>query len=198
MHAIVAVIHREQHLDEEWFSRFCWDNTNYYERAYRTNSLEESLEQVEEYISYLKKNKQEDHDWYDRVLTELMSKETERERIEFVADQDGYYVDDNNRIYEEYNPNGFCDWFVVGGRWSNLLESYRGEKADTMKLKDFMGFSEPEFNSPYGVVLEYKDEEWLEELGQNGKEWFDILNEARDYSDYEGEDLYITMVDIHQ
>ena len=67
-----------------------------------------------------------------------------------------------------------------------------------MKLKDFMGFSEPEFNSPYGVVLEYKGEEWLEELGQNGKKWFDILNEARDYSDYEGEDLYITMVDIHQ
>ena len=56
MHAIVAVIHREQHLDEEWFSRFCWDNSNYYEKVYRTNSLEESLEQVEEYISYLKKN----------------------------------------------------------------------------------------------------------------------------------------------
>ena len=127
-----------------------------------------------------------------------MSKETERERIEFVADQDGCHVDDNNRIYEEYNPNGFCDWFVVGGRWSNLLESYKGEKADTMKLKDFMGFSEPEFNSPYGVVLEYKGEEWLEELVQSDKKWFDILNEARDYSDYEGEDLYITMVDIHQ
>ena len=93
MHAIVAVIHREQHLDEEWFSRFCWDNSDYYKKEYRTNNLEESLEQVEEYISYLKKYKQEDYDWYDRVLTELMSKETEREKIEFVADQDGCYVD---------------------------------------------------------------------------------------------------------
>ena len=98
MHAIVAVIHREQDFSEEWFSRFCWDNSDYYKKEYRTNNLEESLEQVKEYISYLKKYKQEDHDWYDRVLTELMSKETEREKIEFVADQDGYRVDDNNRI----------------------------------------------------------------------------------------------------
>ena len=198
MHAIVAVIHREQDFSEEWFSKFCWENTDYYEREYLTNNLKESLEQVNEFISYLKKNKKEEQDWYNRTLTELMSKETEREKIEFVADQDGHYVDDNNRIYEEYNPNGFCDWFVVGGRWNNLLESYRGERANTMKLKDFIGFSESEFNSPYGVVLEYRNEEWLEELGQNGKEWFDILNEARDYENCEEENLYITMVDIHQ
>ena len=198
MHAIVAVIHQDPDFSEEWFSKFCWDNSEYYEREYQTNNFEDSMDKVNSYISYLKENKQEDNDWYDRVLTEIMSMETEREKIEFVADQDGQYVDDDGRMYEEYNPNGFCDWFVVGGRWSNLLESYKGEKADTMKLKDFMGFSEPEFNFPYGVVLEYKGEEWLEEFGQGEKEWFDILNEARDYSDDKGEDLYITMVDIHQ
>lgn len=198
MHAIVAVIHQDPNFSEEWFSKFCWDNPEYYEREYQTNSFEDSMDKVNSYISYLKENKREDNDWYDRVLTEIMSMETERKKIEFVADQDGQYVDDDGRMYEEYNPNGFCDWFTIGGRWNNLLESYGGEKGDTMKLRDFMGFAEPEFDSPYGVVLEYTGEDWLEELGHGREDWFHILNKARDYCDQEAQDLYITMVDIHQ
>lgn len=200
MHAIIAVIHEDPVFNESNFSKFCWDNEEYYERNYITDNIEESITKVEEYEKYLRDNINKDM-WYGEKLTALLAKESDLDRIKFYAENEYQEIDENGCLYEKWNPLGFCDWFVVGGRWANMLYDYNGIGHNTLSLSELNVDNPNSLDHPYGVVKEYLGEEELDTSmeDQNGREgWLRILEEAKNYSSQEETPLYITLVDIHQ
>lgn len=55
---------------------------------------------------------------------------------EFAMDYHGYQQDEGGNWYYEHNPNARWDWWVVGGRWSNMIETKDGKEVDVAKVKD--------------------------------------------------------------
>lgn len=202
MHAIIAVIHEDPIFNENDFSKFCWDNEDYHEAEYLTESLEESLKKVDEYEQLLREEIQNSA-WGEtskKTLDELLSLESNMDRVRFYASQEYVEVDDEGRLYENHNPIGFCDWFTVGGRWDNSLYDFNGQGHNTLLVTDFNPVNPNSLKAPYGVVREYLGEEYLdegEEFG-DGKEWDEILSAAKEYMERKEIPLYITLVDIHQ
>lgn len=109
MHAIIAVIHEDPVFNESNFSKFCWDNEEYYERNYITDNIEESITKVEEYEKYLRDNINKDI-WYGEKLTALLAKESDLDRIKFYAENEYQEIDENGCLYE----NGIPLVFVIG------------------------------------------------------------------------------------
>ena len=54
---------------------------------------------------------------------------------EYATQYFGYITEDGKYGYYE-NPNAKWDWYVIGGRWSNMLLTKDGEKTDFARLKD--------------------------------------------------------------
>ena len=48
----------------------------------------------------------------------------------------GGTFDEEGNLLTTYNPNSKWDWYVVGGRWKNLLKLKDGSRADYAKIKD--------------------------------------------------------------
>lgn len=196
MHALVIAVHEDPVFDETGFSKFCWDNPDYFQRTYHTSSLEETKDALVKFREQAQKQIEErSKQWYKNALETLDSLKTDREKLEFLANFYCYELDDEGRMYEETNPWAFCDWFVIGGRWENILQDCFGETSNTVKLSDFFGFNSEIINAPYGIVSDFLDGEFLEEVSDEG--WADFLDEIRDYSCNNEVDLYLTAVDIH-
>ncbi|MEX3422110.1 hypothetical protein H0911_24845 [Bacillus sp. HSTU-bmb18] len=86
------------------------------------------FDEKKEVTPYIYKTKQE--------LIEEYNKSSEANETSYEAWLQYWYIDDGEQIDEEgnhlstYNPNSKWDWYVVGGRWSNLLIDKDGNSCD--------------------------------------------------------------------
>lgn len=106
-------------------------------------SLEELLEpyneslEVKPYIDRTKEEVLEEIDRYcekDEELKEKYANLSDKEKIESWTGHDLFDRDGNP--LSTYNPNSKWDWYVVGGRWSNMLKTKDGEYVDECLVKD--------------------------------------------------------------
>lgn len=101
-HFVVAVIHRED------------------------QSVDDLLAPYDESISvapYIYKTKEEAIK-YARENCPSCKDKTDEECYEYYSD--GEETDEDGNILSTYNPNSKWDWYVVGGRWSNMLKTADG------------------------------------------------------------------------
>jgi len=92
------------------------------------NDLESILEkydeekQVEPYISMTKDELEDEFKAEDDISWD-----------EFIEDKN---LDSNGNLLSTYNPNSKWDWWVIGGRWGNVIRLKTGERANYAKIKD--------------------------------------------------------------
>ena len=98
-HFCVAVIHREDQDVDELLAPY-----------------DESI-RVAPYISRTK----EEVIKYARENYPSFKDKTDEECYEYYSD--GEETDEDGNIISTYNPNSKWDWYVVGGRWSNMLKA---------------------------------------------------------------------------
>lgn len=184
MHAIISVIHREGLNVEEYFQQFLYDNPEFYEHnlvLFREDALEQLKQQADA---------NPDTDW-----TKEYNSQTDDERIASFCEDYNYIVEENGDIYEDYNPNGFCDWYVIGGRWDNSFIDFNNQGHNTIRLNDFNRIES--LDCPYGCVLEYDGDNIITE-DMDVKDWNEQIEKAKIYGEQNSIDLYMTIVDIHQ
>jgi hypothetical protein len=185
MHAIVPVIHTENLYVYGFFEKYLDSNEEYFEKM--------EISSKEDALAFLAKRRKNENnsDWADSY-----DNMTDQERLEEYCDDYNYQMDDDN-IYEEFNPNGICDWYEIGGRWDKMLVNYNGEKANSMKITDFNYQDADSIKNVYGYILDYNDDDYFE-VDESDTGFKDIIEEAKRYGESNGIDLYITLVDIHQ
>ena len=78
---------------------------------------------------------------------------------------EGCRTDRSGTIYSTSNPNGKWDWYVVGGRWSNILRLKNGTRANVARLKDI------DFSSDETKIQEARQfwEKWVEGDASEGE-----------------------------
>jgi hypothetical protein len=96
-----------------------------------------TVEQAEkEYKAYIKKNPKE-KTRYSNVS-------------DFMDSYHGCILDDDGEFYGSYsNADGMYDWYEVGGRWSNLLPEFVGEKNYKKALKEALDLNNEEVKEKY-------------------------------------------------
>ena len=90
-------------------------------------------------------------------------------------------------VWSTYNPDGYWDWYSLGGRWSNNLINKSGGECNQIDKKNFKGYWQCAAIVHHG--------EWIEQDQYGSEEEFkayvkQIINEMDD-------DEWITSVDIH-
>ena len=97
-HFVVAVFHEENQSVDELLSPY-----------------DEKIK----YAPYLKFSKQEAINYVRKNYREMLDKSDEECWI-LIA---GWYISDKQgNLYSNSNPNAKWDWWVIGGRWNNLLK----------------------------------------------------------------------------
>ena len=106
-------------------------------------SLEELLEPYNEYLKvkpYVDRTREEVLEEIDRYCEkneELRTKYANLSDKEKIMSWTGYDLfDRDGNPLSTYNPNSKWDWYVVGGRWSNMLKTKDGEYVDSCLVKD--------------------------------------------------------------
>ncbi len=205
MHFIVPVIHRRGIDPEEFCYRYLYDNDE--------AKTEKEYMPTKEVINELKwtyESKKEnprpgDNEWIQRYKTLA----NDYDFWNLYCDDNPYYDYDDEGVYNYYNPIGECDWFVVGGRWSDMLMDCYGNGHTSLPANE-LNIDHPEgLDFPYAVIKEYLDDDTLhyinndrydtskdqKELGKT--EWKNITKEACNWGELNGETLYITLIDMH-
>lgn len=203
MHAIVTVIHKEDVCVESMFERYLYDNDTYYELQ-EFASKEEAFKDLERRAKTYRENATNENlpdnsrDMYKRFVEEIEALDTDEKKIEWYLEDNGScsYNEEKEMFYETYNPWGYCDWYVIGGRWADSLVDYNGEGHNTLALKEFNRYNKESLQCPYGYVLNYRDDDYLYDTVDD-KEWDQLLADAFTFMEQTGEELYITLVDIH-
>ena len=144
MHAIVTVIHKEDVCVESMFERYLYDNDTYYELQ-EFASKEEAFKDLERRVKTYRENVMNENlpdnsrDMYKRFVEEIEALDTDEKKIEWYLEDNGScsYNEEKEMFYETYNPWGYCDWYVIGGRWADSLVDYNGEGHNTLALKEF-------------------------------------------------------------
>lgn len=152
--------------------------------------------QVEPYIEYTKADliKQWRLDvvkWvysdeeFERLLTRT-DEEVYQDEIKKYEDEEE--IDEDGNIICTYNPQSKWDWYVIGGRWSNYLETSDGqvdsaEKKDILNLSDLTAAAVVFEDKWYDIEYKWDDIQYKESL-QKHLSWLD-------------DDMLITVVDIH-
>lgn len=180
MHCAVGVLHKKELNIDGYMERYLFDNESEYQIT-----EEYSFQEALDYVNKMLENGEAE---FFEDYTEPLH------RIRAFAEEYGYRVDENGRMYKLENPNGECDYFTVGGRFSNDLVDIQGNKTYTCKVKDI------NTNNPDTIpgVASFVDE-------VNGNDFFDYdLTDIKKIVDYGlqtgenmGEELFLTLVDIH-
>lgn len=180
MHCAVGVLHKKDLNIDGYMERYLFDNESEYQVT-EQYSFPMALGYVNQMIENGEAVFLEDY-------TEPLA------RIRAFAEEYGYKVDESGGMYKLENPNGECDYFTVGGRYSNALVDIQGNKTYTCKIKDI------NINNPDTIpgVASFVDE-------VNGNDFFDYdltdMDKIVDYGlqtgENMGEELFLTLVDIH-
>lgn len=103
-------------------------------RCYIDNQMSpfnESIE-VEPYIRYTKDEllkmyaEYKEKPWYDGIMS----------FEEYSDDYAGGGNDEEGNALSTYNPNSKWDWYEIGGRWSNEINTKQGEHVNFARIKD--------------------------------------------------------------
>ena len=103
-------------------------------------AIEEALEpfdenlEVEEYIAYTKEDLECAYEEYSERI-----KNSERELVSYKEFSETYTsngLDDEGNALSVYNPNSKWDWYSIGGRWNNGIETKSGKKVNYARIKD--------------------------------------------------------------
>ncbi len=74
------------------------------------------------------------------TLKEFLAKKSEitgeNEHAEYARDYNGSDLAEDGKYYRVTNPDAKWDWWVIGGRWRNLLLHKNGEYCDSLQKKD--------------------------------------------------------------
>lgn len=200
MHRVIGVIHREKVFNEEYYlDKFLYNNDNYYEMQEEIDA--ETLQRlinddIEEYRSREANLLDERRMEY---LTMVTNEQDPYVRAHLYADYyeyDGVSEDGGVGYYS--NPYGEFDYYVVGGRWNNMLYDFEGNCGNTMKLSDINFNNENGIKSLCGILdgehteyyinWEYQDEDAPLRL---------ILDPYISETTDADKDLYLTIVDGH-
>lgn len=180
MHSAVGVLHKKDLNIEGYMERYLFDNESEYQVT-----EEYSFQEALDYVNKMFRSGEAD---FLREYTEPLP------RINAFAEEYGYRVDENGGMYRLENPNGECDYFIIGGRFSNDLVDIQGNKTYTCKVKDI------NINNPDTIsgVASFIDE-------ASGNDFFDynltdmkeIIERGLQVGEDMGEELFLTLVDIH-
>lgn len=94
--------------------------------------FDENLE-VDSYIAYTKEELKEK---YNLFLERVDQEEEPVTYEEYVNDYCGYGLDSEGNALSRYNKNSKWDWYVIGGRWNECMETKNGTKVNYAKIKD--------------------------------------------------------------
>ena len=77
----------------------------------------------------------------NKTITYLVERNREEKLLDMTQEEfsewyHGGTFDSEGNLLTTYNPNSKWDWYVVGGRWSNLLKLKDGSRADYAKIKN--------------------------------------------------------------
>ncbi len=174
-HFSVAVIHRADQSVDDLLAPF-----------------DEELE-VDSYVRY---TKEEAIQW---VRDNIPSYANRRDETCYKLMASDHEVDEDGNILSTYNPNSQWDWYVIGGRWSEMLKV-----GDTYCDEAYISEIEfdPDFET-YAVVT--PDGEWHETAHMG---WFGMDDGTQEQydtwkSNYKSQfidaypDLIMTIVDCH-
>jgi len=108
---------------------------------------------------------------------------------------------DNFSTIEHYNPNSKWDWYVIGGRWANIITNINGDKVNSELVKN-IDWKHPDMKDFSTFSILSKEYGWIEE-GEMG--WFGIssnndsdwVNTFQDFILSLNPDEQITIVDCH-
>lgn len=82
----------------------------------------------------------------------------EEEYEEFANEYHSYLQDEDGNWYYECNPHARWDWWMLGGRWPNMLKTKDGKEVDVAKVKDI----EPDCLKNLHTYAVMKDGKWFE------------------------------------
>jgi len=158
-----------------------------------------NMDDVEEqYLEFVDCTEEVERQWEDFPLTCLANSGAEREYetiAEFAYAWFGYEEQDGKFGFIE-NPNGKWDWWVIGGRWSDMLPLKSGKMTDQAYIEDI---DQSEINIPSAVVYNGK---WIAGKVENPFSWTEEEEEVWDneikalFSDLPP-DTVVTVVDCH-
>lgn len=190
IHAIVAVIHRPKVNIDNLFSRYLYDNIDYFEveEEYDFGQVEDLIEkELEGYDPEEESN-------YRKTFCENLKNSTGLDRIRAYADWYGYDLKQDS-IVRCGNPEGWCDWYVIGGRWENSLMDFGGNGHNSLRAQD-IDLSNPNcLVQPYKVIEDYIG--GYEMLDGEGDGFKESLQKAIKWSEANEQEVYVTIVDMH-
>lgn len=88
---------------------------------------------------------------FKNYINENPTKKNEYSNLnDFMNSYYGCILDDDGEFYGSYsNEDGMYDWYEVGGRWSNLLPEFVGEKQLKKALKEALDLNNEEVKEKY-------------------------------------------------
>lgn len=191
MHAIVAAVHEADIDIESFFYRYLYENTDYFEVE-----EEYSFDEVQDMIESELRNMPADPNDYRKTFYDDLTNKTGLDRIRAYAEWYSYELEED-RIVRYGNPYGECDWYVIGGRWENTLIDFAGEGHNTLRVQD-INLEHPQcIQNVYKVVNIYKDSDTMEDGGDE-KDFRKLVDEAIEWSEHNEQEVFITLVDIHE
>lgn len=193
MHCIVAVLHEKDLNVDSYFERFLYSNTNMYELE-EEMSFEDANENIKKEIERLEAL-DNIGEWESEYLDNLKNKDT---ALQTYADYYDFTLEED-RLAKYSNLYGECDYFSIGGRFSDAFQNLDGVKATTMRVQD-INLEESFFQVVYAVVNEYIGGDYFESTGdgEDGKRLFQThVEEAIKYSEIHEVEIYMTIVDAH-
>lgn len=151
-------------------------------------SVDELLAPYDEeikYAPYLKFSKQEAIDYVRKKYREMLDK-SDQECWNLIA---GWYISDRQgNLYSNSNPNAKWDWWVIGGRWNNLLKLKDGGFTNSARVKDIDFTPQQErYNDAlrfWDIVVEHKP------LGSDEKIPFSLYDENYYRAFYKNRETY--------
>lgn len=95
--------------------------------------FDENLE-VEEYVAYTKEQLE---DIYRDYLKRMEENEKEpMSHREYTENYTSAGLDSEGNALSVYNPDSKWDWYVIGGRWDECMETKSGKKVNYARIKD--------------------------------------------------------------
>lgn len=194
----------------------------------KDEAMKDACDEVKRYVKYLKEAYDSQKKYYiapwpvvEDERNEYVHRIPTREDVEnsrklleldddekykwYIAEYADEGVDADGNILTTYNPNSQWDWYVIGGRWANMLRLKEGGRTNSAKVSD-IDF-DPDVNA-YAHSKRfwevYVDGKPLEEgeLEENFKafsspEWFrNTYHDAETYATVQAEFTTFAVLDI--